>query len=105
MKRRGFEFPLFGVAASPSSLRGAFRRYDLLGRLAGEFRHVVELEGEAADARSRGAHLDDEIADLGFRHHGADHVPALPALAGVETENLTPPAAPHPVHLRGALPR
>src|SRR5215831_8835198 len=44
----------------PTSLRGPFCRYDLIGGLAGEFRHVVEFEGEAADARRGGAHLDDE---------------------------------------------
>src|SRR5262249_52502571 len=87
----------------PASLRGPFCRYDLLGRLAGEFRHVVELEREAADARSGGADLDDEIADLALRHHGADHVPALPTLAGVETENLTALAGQDRVDLGGGV--
>ena len=43
---------------------GAAGGHDLVGRLAGQFRHVVELEGEAADAGRRRANLDDEVADF-----------------------------------------
>src|SRR5215470_7705295 len=92
-----------GRSLRPTSLRGAFCCYDLLGRLAGEFCHVVKLECEAADASRSGAHLDDEIADLALRHHGADHVPAFPALAGIETENLTTPARQDGVDLGGSI--
>src|SRR5438067_8855660 len=41
---------------------------DLVGGAAGELGHVVELEGEGAHARGGRAHLDDEVANLGFRH-------------------------------------
>src|SRR5262249_1286945 len=52
------------------------RRDDLIGRASGEFGHVVEFRRERANAGSRRANLDDEIADLGFRDHRLHRVPA-----------------------------
>ena len=40
-----------------------------------------------------------------FRHLGAHHVPAVPALAGVEAENLAAPAGQDRVHLGGGVGR
>src|SRR5205809_4188505 len=45
---------------------------DLVGVAAGDFGHAVELPGEAAGAGGRRTQLDDEVADLRFRHGGAD---------------------------------
>ena len=84
---------------------GAFRGDDLVGRLAGQFRHVVELVGEAADPGGGRSHLDDEVADLRFRHHGAHHVPAFPALAGVEAEDLAAASRQDGVDLGGGVRR
>src|SRR5215831_8473669 len=81
------------------------RRHDLLGGAAHEFGHVIELEGEAADAGGGRAHLHDEIADLRLGHLHAHHVPAVPTLAGVEAEDLTAPSRHERVHLGGRLRR
>ena len=59
---------LAGAAVLGAACAALLRRDDLVGGAAGQFRHVVELEGERADAGGRRAHLDDEVADLGFRH-------------------------------------
>src|SRR6476661_1027193 len=85
--------------------RGLARRYDLIRGSAHEFGHMVELEREAADAGGRRAHLHDEIADFRFRHLHAHHVPAVPALARVEAEDLAAPPRHEPVHLGGCLRR
>src|SRR5260370_18686182 len=82
------------LAPARRSLRGAARRDDLVRRLSGELRHVIELEREAADAGGGGSDLDDEIADLGFRHHRPHHLPAAPAFARVQAEALAAPARP-----------
>ena len=66
---------------------------------------MVELEGEAADAGGGRAHLHDQIADLRFRHLHAHHVPAVPALAGVEAEDLAAPSRHQRIHLGGRLRR
>ena len=63
-----------------------------VGGAPDEFGHVIELERKAADAGGRRAHLDNQVADLGFRHLHAHHVPAVPARAGVEAEDLPAPA-------------
>src|SRR5262249_39183054 len=81
------------------------RRHDLIGGAAHEFGHVIELEGEAADAGGGRAHLHDEIADLRFRHLHAHHVPAVPTLTGIEAEDLAAPSRHQRVHLGGRLRR
>src|SRR5208283_732643 len=86
-------------------LRRPFRRDDLVRRAAGEFSHVVELEGERADTGGGRTHLDDEVADLRFSHLRAHRVPARPALAGVEAEDLPAAARQDGVHLGGGLAR
>src|SRR5438045_826432 len=63
-------------------------RHDLIRLLACQLGHVVELGGERADARRRRANLDNEIADLGVRHHRLDHIPPRPTFARVEAEDL-----------------
>src|SRR5262245_23311070 len=86
--------------------RGRLARCDdLIGGAAHQFGHVVELEGKAADAGGGRAHLDNQIADLRFRHLHAHYVPAVPALARVETEDLTAPSGHEGVHLGGRLRR
>src|SRR6516162_1556831 len=60
------------------------RRYDLVCDAAREFRHVIELERVAADSGGSRTHLHDEVSDLRLRHLHAHHVPARPALAGIE---------------------
>ena len=49
---------------------------------------MIELEREGAGARRRRADFDNEVADLGLRHFRPHHVPALPAVAGIEAQNL-----------------
>src|SRR5271166_2329594 len=96
------------LALNPSYkdlLRRLPRRDDLLRGLAGEFGHVVELEGEGANAGGGRTYLDDEVADLGLRHQRAHRVPAGPAFAGVEAENLPAPAGQDRVDLRGRVSR
>src|SRR3954464_3471539 len=68
---------------------GFTRRDDLVGGPPGEFRHVIEPGGERSGTRRCRAYLDDEVADLGFGHHRLDDIPAGPALARVETEDLS----------------
>src|SRR6266545_2650482 len=68
---------LLGFRGTPL-LRGAPCGDDLIGGFPCQFSHMVEPEGEGAGAGSGRAHLDDEVADLGFRHLGAHHVPAVP---------------------------
>src|SRR6187402_2251424 len=68
-----------------------FRRDYLIGGAAGELRHVVELGGKSTYPGSRRADLDDQVADLGLRHHGLDGVPAGPTVACIEAENLPAP--------------
>ena len=92
-------------APSRSRRRRLARRHDLIGGAADEFGHVIELEGEAADAGGGRAHLHDQVADLRFRHLHAHHVPAVPALAGVEAEDLAAPSRHQRVHLRGRFRR
>src|SRR5215468_5583728 len=72
----------------PASFCGATRRNDLIGLFAGQFRHMVEPEREAADAGGRRANLHDEVADFRLRHHRPHDIPAAPPFAGVEAENL-----------------
>src|SRR5262249_1493836 len=71
--------------------RSPTRCDDLIGRLARELGHVIELKREAADAGRGRAHLDDQVPDFGFRHHGAHHIPTGPSVPRVEAEDL--PAA------------
>ena len=77
-----------------NSLRGAARGDDLVGGAADQFRHVIESEGEGARARGRRADFDDQVANFGFRHFGPHHVPAVPALARVEAEDMAAAAGP-----------
>ena len=65
---------------------------DLVGCAPGHLRHAVELPRETAGTGRRRSQFDDQLTDLGFRHHGADAIPTLPALAGVEAENLAAPS-------------
>src|SRR5260370_7659782 len=83
--------------------RDAVRGDDLIGGPAGNLGHAVELPGETAGARGGRAQLHDQLADLGFRHHGADTIPSGPALAGVEAHDLTAPPGQHGVDLRAGL--
>src|SRR5690606_41519107 len=53
--------------------------------------HAVEAAHKTADARGGRAQLDDQVADFRLRHGAAHRVPARPALAGVEAENLAAP--------------
>src|SRR5476651_1250707 len=78
---------------------------NLVCGLAREFGHVIEFEREGADAGGRRADLDDEVADFRFWHLGAHRVPALPALAGVEAENLAATTGEDRVHLGGGFRR
>src|SRR5262249_57645838 len=87
------------------SLRGAARRHDLVSRLAGQLRHVVELARVAAHAGRRRTHLDDEIADFRFRHQRPHHVPAVPGFARVEAEKLAAASGDDAVDLAGPIPR
>src|SRR5690349_14697605 len=76
---------------------------DLLRGAAGDFGHAVELAGKAAGAGGGGAQFDDQFADLGFRHHGADAVPAGPSLACVETKDLAASPGQNGVDLGGRV--
>src|SRR5262245_18436845 len=66
---------------------------------------MVELERERAGARGRRADLDNEVADFGLRYLGAHHVPAVPAFARVEAENLTAASRQQRVDLCGRFGR
>src|SRR3979490_840810 len=68
------------------SRRDAVRGDDLIGGTAADLGPAVELPGETAGTGRCRAQLDDQLADLGLRHHGADAVPSRPALAGIEAE-------------------
>src|SRR5450631_1342715 len=103
-------------ASSLSRIRGRQGRHakssgdamggdDLIGGAAGDLGHAVELPGKAAGAGRRRPQLHDQLADLGFRHHGADAVPSRPAFTGVETENLPSPPRQDRVDLRGGIGR
>src|SRR6516164_9553557 len=74
------------------SLRGAARGDDLVRSAAGQFGHVIKFERESAGAGGGRADFHDQVADLGFRHFGADHVPAVPAFACIEAQDLSAPA-------------
>src|SRR5271163_736420 len=87
------------------SLRGAACGHDLIRGSAGEFGHVVELESKSSGAGSRGTNLDNQIADLCLRHLGAHNVPAFPAFAGIEAEDLAAPPGHQRVDLRGGFVR
>src|SRR5262245_4725648 len=76
-----------GPGPSSSSL-GLARRHDLFRQAAGQLRQTVMAVGEGADPGSRRTQLDNEIADLGLGHVGLDRVPAGPAFAGIESEEL-----------------
>src|ERR1700737_3102361 len=76
----------------PELRRDAMRGNDLIGGAAGDLGHAVELPGETAGARRRRPQLHDQLADLGFRHHGADAIPPPPAPAGVKAEDLPAPS-------------
>src|SRR3954453_9992920 len=76
---------------------------DLLRGPARHLGHAVELPGKAAGPGGGRAQLYDQFADLGFRHHGANAVPARPALAGVEAENLAAPSGQDRIDLRGGV--
>src|ERR1700694_1771284 len=98
----------FALSRAPESRylksrRDAMRGDDLIGGPAGDLGHAVELPGETAGTRRRRSQLHDQFADLGFRHHGADAIPAGPALAGIEDENLTSPPREDGVDLRGGV--
>src|SRR3954453_425495 len=78
---------------------------DLLRSPSRHLGHAVELPGKAAGTGGGGAQLDDQFADLGLRHHGADAIPAGPSLPGIETENLAAPPGQDGVDLRGSIGR
>src|SRR6266542_3460409 len=71
--------------------RDAVRGDDLVGGAAGDFGHAVELPRKAAGAGGGRAQLHDQVADLRFRHGGADAVPSRPVVAGVEAQDLAAP--------------
>src|SRR5260370_6793814 len=83
--------------------RDAMRGDDLIGGAAGDFGHAVELPCETAGTGGRRPQLHDQLADLGFRHHGADAIPSGPALAGVKAEDLPAPPREDGVDLRRGL--
>src|SRR5215467_7016436 len=83
---------LFPFTDGFKSLRGAARGDNLVGSATGEFGHMIELEREGAGARGCRADFDDQVADLGLRHFSADYVPAIPAFARIEAQNLPAPA-------------
>src|SRR5215831_20289319 len=87
------------------SRRVPVRGDDLVGGTAGDLGHVVELAGKTPGAGGRRAQLDDQLADLGFRHHRADAIPTRPAFAGVEGEDLSPPRREDGVDLRSGIRR
>ena len=64
---------------------------------------MIELERERAGAGGRRADFDDEVADLRLRHLGAHYVPALPAFARIEAEDLTAPPGHQRIDLRRGL--
>src|ERR1700704_178369 len=78
---------------------------DLLAGAADNLGHAVELPGETSRAGRRRPQLHDQLADLGFGHHGADAIPSRPAFAGVETEYLPPPPRQNGVDLGGGIGR
>ena len=84
-------------------LRRAPRRDDLIGGAAGQFGHVVEFEVKGAGARGGGTNFHDQVADLGFRHHRPHCVPAFPAFARIEAEDLAAPAREQRIDLRRRL--
>src|SRR3712207_6911781 len=67
------------------------RRHDLVGLPAGQLGEVIEARPEGADAGGRRAQLDDEVGHLRLRDEGLHDVPAVPALAAVEAEDLASP--------------
>src|SRR5437899_655463 len=71
----------------PGAMRGDY----LTGGAAGNAGHAVELPCKTAGPGGRRAQLHDQLADLGFPHHGADAIPSRPALAGIKAENLAAP--------------
>src|SRR5260370_26643299 len=73
-------------------------RDDLLGLSAGQFLHMVEMMGEAADAEGQGAQLDDQIVQFAARQVGPDDVPAGPVLLGVIAADLSAAPANQPLH-------
>src|SRR3954462_628953 len=91
------------LRAGKASLRRPSGRHDLVRGFPRELGHVVELERVAADTRRSGAHLYDEVANLRFRHQRANHVPAVPAVAGVEAEELAAAAGHDGVDLGGGF--
>src|SRR6516225_3428490 len=96
----------FAVQWPVVALRGVpMRGDDLVGGAAGNLGHVIELPRETAGTRRRRAQFDDQFADLGFRHQRADAVPALPALTGIEGQDLPAPRRQDGVDLRGGLGR
>src|SRR4051794_6444677 len=86
-----------------TSRRDAVRGNDLVGGTAGDFGHAVELPRKAAGAGGGGAQFHDQVADLGFRHGGADAVPARPVVAGVEAQDLAAPRRQDGVDFRRRL--
>ena len=77
--------------ASPQALLA--RGDHLVGGAARQFREVVELGFEGADARGGGAQFDDEVADFRLGDQRAQRFPAVPARAPLEAEDLPAPGA------------
>src|SRR6266851_6276017 len=84
-----------------TSRRNPVRGDDLVGGAAGDFGHAVESPRKAAGAGGGRTQLHDQIADLRFRHGGADAVPSRPTLAGIEAEDLAAPCRQDGVDLCG----
>src|SRR5882724_12996049 len=103
---RANERPFLILPYAATTLRGdSMRGDDLVGGAAGDLRHAVELPCKTAGAGGGRPQLHDQVADLGFRHGGADAVPSRPVLAGVEAEDLAPPCRQNGVDLRRRLRR
>src|SRR4029079_16211361 len=65
---------------------------DLVCRAASQLRHMVGFEDKRCEARRGRADLDDQVTDLRLRHLRAHRIPAVPAVACIEAQDLATPA-------------
>src|SRR5690606_25249308 len=77
----------------------------LIRQSAGQLCQVIEGGGERADTRRRRSQLDDQIVHLGRGDLRLHDVPAGPALATVEAEDLSAPLRDERVDLRSRVRR